>query len=168
MTDFTGSNTPADQRDLWRTPPAIFVSLDAEFCFQLDAAAAPHNALCRKFITAEQNTLETPWADYLNVPGYVWLNPPYSDITPFVKKAAAESANQIGTVCWYRQTLRLAGLRRLSRPPARCDSSPPGVWHLSTRSLVSRSRVITKAVCCSSGDHSRGQTATSQQWRGMS
>jgi hypothetical protein len=22
MTDYTGSNTPADQRDLWRTPPA--------------------------------------------------------------------------------------------------------------------------------------------------
>jgi hypothetical protein len=62
MTDYTGSNTPADQRDLWRTPPALFASLDAEFCFQLDAAAAPHNALCRKFITAEQNTLETPWA----------------------------------------------------------------------------------------------------------
>ena len=76
MTDFAGSNTPADQRDLWRTPPAIFSALDAEFCFQLDAAAAPHNALCRKFITVEQNTLETPWADYLNVPGYVWLNPP--------------------------------------------------------------------------------------------
>ena len=75
MTDYTGSNTPADQRDLWRTPPSLFASLDAEFCFQLDAAAAPHNALCRKFITAEQNTLETPWVDYLTVPGYVWLNP---------------------------------------------------------------------------------------------
>ncbi|EPV7651563.1 phage N-6-adenine-methyltransferase, partial [Enterobacter hormaechei] len=27
MTDYTGSNTPADQRDLWRTPPALFASL---------------------------------------------------------------------------------------------------------------------------------------------
>lgn len=96
--DYGGSKTPLDQRDLWRTPPALFASLDAEFCFQLDAAAAPHNALCRKFITAEQNTLETPWSDYLSIPGYVWLNPPYSNITPFVKKAAAESDNQIGTV----------------------------------------------------------------------
>lgn len=52
MTDYTGSNTPAEQRDLWRTPPALFAALDAEFCFQLDAAAAPHNTLCRKFITA--------------------------------------------------------------------------------------------------------------------
>ncbi|MEA5221358.1 phage N-6-adenine-methyltransferase [Enterobacter cloacae] len=115
--DYGGSKTPLDQRDLWRTPPALFASLDAEFCFQLDAAAAPHNALCRKFITAEQNTLETPWADYLNVPGYVWLNPPYSDITPFVKKAATESANQIGTVMlvpadtsvgWFKEAIQAA------------------------------------------------------------
>lgn len=115
--DYGGSKTPLEQRDLWRTPPALFASLDAEFCFQLDAAAAPHNALCRKFITAEQNTLETPWADCLNVPGYVWLNPPYSDITPFVKKAAAESANQIGTVMlvpadtsvgWFKEAIQTA------------------------------------------------------------
>ena len=115
--DYGGSKTPLDQRDLWRTPPALFASLDAEFCFQLDAAAAPHNALCRKFITAEQNTLETPWADYLSIPGYVWLNPPYSDITPFVKKAAAESINQIGTVMlvpsdtsvgWFKEAIQTA------------------------------------------------------------
>ncbi|MFT0939698.1 phage N-6-adenine-methyltransferase [Enterobacter hormaechei] len=115
--DYGGSKTPLDQRDLWRTPPALFASLDAEFCFQLDAAAAPHNALCLRFITAEQNTLETPWADYLSIPGYVWLNPPYSDITPFVKKAAAESANQIGTVMlvpadtsvgWFKDAIQTA------------------------------------------------------------
>ena len=115
--DYGGSKTPLDQRDLWRTPPALFTSLNAEFCFQLDAAAAPHNALCKRFITAEQNTLETPWADYLSIPGYVWLNPPYSDITPFVKKAAAESANQIGTVMlvpadtsvgWFKEAIQTA------------------------------------------------------------
>lgn len=120
--DYGGSKTPLDQRDLWRTPPALFASLDAEFCFQLDAAAAPHNALCRKFITAEQNTLEMPWADYLSIPGYVWLNPPYSDITPFVKKAAAESANQIGTVMlvpadtsvgWFKEAIQTASEVRL-------------------------------------------------------
>lgn len=115
--DYGGSKTPADQRDLWRTPPALFACLNAEFCFKLDAAAAAHNALCRKFITAEQNTLETPWDDYLSIPGYVWLNPPYSDITPFVKKAAAESANQIGTVMlvpadtsvgWFKEAIQTA------------------------------------------------------------
>lgn len=120
--DYGGSKTPLDQRDLWRTPPALFAALDAEFCFQLDAAAAPHNALCRKFITAEQNTLETPWADYMSIPGYVWLNPPYSDIMPFVKKAASESANQIGTVMlvpadtsvgWFKEAIQTASEVRL-------------------------------------------------------
>lgn len=115
--DYGGSKTPVDQRDLWCTPPALFACLNAEFCFQLDAAAAAHNAQCRKFITAEQNTLKTPWADYLSIPGYVWLNPPYSDITPFVKKAAAESANQIGTVMlvpadtsvgWFKEAIQTA------------------------------------------------------------
>jgi hypothetical protein len=56
-------------------------------------------------------------ADYLSIPGYVWLNPPYSDITPFVKKAAAESANQIGTVMlvpadtsvgWFKEAIQTA------------------------------------------------------------
>lgn len=117
MTDYTGSNTPAEQRDLWRTPPAIFAALDAEFCFKLDAAAAPHNALCRRFITEEQNTLVTPWAEYMSIPGHVWMNPPYSDIIPFVKKAAAESKNQIGTVMlvpadtsvgWFREAIQTA------------------------------------------------------------
>nr|WP_320338206.1 phage N-6-adenine-methyltransferase [Citrobacter werkmanii] len=115
--DYGGSKTPLDQRDLWRTPPALFAALDAEFSFQLDAAAAPHNALCRKFITAEQNTLGIPWADYLTIPGYAWLNPPYSDITPFVKKAAAERKNQIGTVMlvpadtsvgWFKEAIQTA------------------------------------------------------------
>ena len=122
MTDYAGSNTPAEQRDLWRTPPSLFAALDAEFCFQLDAAAAPHNALCRKFITQEQNTLETPWSDYLTIPGYAWMNPPYSDITPFVKKAAAESINQIDTVMlvpsdtsvgWFKEALQTASEVRL-------------------------------------------------------
>lgn len=115
--DYGGSKTPVEQRNLWQTPIPLFVALDAEFCLTLDAAASADNALCNRYITEEQNTLETPWADYLSIPGYVWLNPPYSDITPFVKKAAAESANQIGTVMlvpadtsvgWFREAIETA------------------------------------------------------------
>ncbi|MBS5178108.1 MAG: phage N-6-adenine-methyltransferase [Klebsiella oxytoca] len=115
--DYGGSKTPVEQRNLWETPVPLFVALDAEFCLKLDAAASADNALCNRYITEEQNTLETPWADYLSIPGYVWLNPPYSDITPFVKKAAAESANQIGTVMlvpadtsvgWFREAIETA------------------------------------------------------------
>ena len=115
--DYGGSKTPVEQRNLWQTPIPLFVALDAEFCLTLDAAASADNALCNRYITEEQNTLETPWADYLSIPGYVLLNPPYSDITPFVQKAADESKNQIGTVMlvpadtsvgWFREAIETA------------------------------------------------------------
>lgn len=115
--DYGGSKTPIEQRNLWQTPIPLFVALDAEFCLKLDAAASDDNALCNRYITEEQNTLETPWADYLSIPGYAWLNPPYSDITPFVQKAADESKNQIGTVMlvpadtsvgWFREAIETA------------------------------------------------------------
>ncbi|KMK11699.1 adenine methyltransferase [Pluralibacter gergoviae] len=122
MTDYTGSNTPVEQRNLWQTPRPLFEALNAEFSFVLDAAASAENALCRRFITAEQDTLVTPWADYMTIPGYAWLNPPYSDISPFVKKAAAESETQIGTVMlvpadtsvgWFSEAIRTASEVRL-------------------------------------------------------
>ena len=117
MSDYTGSNTPVEQRNLWQTPIPLFVALDAEFCFTLDAAASRDNALCNRYITAEQDTLITPWSDHFISLGYVWLNPPYSDITPFVKKAPAESLNQIGTVMlvpadtsvgWFKEAIQTA------------------------------------------------------------
>lgn len=115
--DYGGSKTPVEQRNLWQTPTPLFVALDAEFCLSLDAAASADNALCNRYITEEQNTLTTPWADFIVAPGYAWLNPPYSDITPFVQKAAAESKNQIGTVMlvpadtsvgWFREAIETA------------------------------------------------------------
>ncbi|HEY4467266.1 MAG TPA: phage N-6-adenine-methyltransferase [Klebsiella sp.] len=115
--NYGGSKTPVEQRNLWQTPLPLFVALDAEFCLTLDAAASADNALCSRYITEEQNTLTTPWADFLVAPGYVWINPPYCDITPFVQKAASESKNQIGTVMlvpadtsvgWFREAIKSA------------------------------------------------------------
>lgn len=56
------------------------------------------NALCSRFITEQQNSLETDWLQYFGHTGFVWCNPPYSDITPWVKKASEECAYGIGTV----------------------------------------------------------------------
>ncbi|EPK8591759.1 phage N-6-adenine-methyltransferase [Pluralibacter gergoviae] len=119
---YGGSNTPVEQRNLWQTPHPLFEALNAEFSFVLDAAASADNAMCRRFITEEQDTLVTPWADYMTISGYAWLNPPYSEIMPFVKKAAAESQNQIGTVMlvpadtsvgWFSEAIRSASEVRL-------------------------------------------------------
>ncbi|WP_222423614.1 DNA N-6-adenine-methyltransferase, partial [Yersinia kristensenii] len=45
MSDFGGSHTPDNLKDLWMTPDDIFAALDLEFAFYLDAAASHKNAL---------------------------------------------------------------------------------------------------------------------------
>lgn len=51
--------------------------------FDLDVAAAPHNAKCDAYYTQESNGLLLPWL------GSVWCNPPYSDCGAWVRKAWA-------------------------------------------------------------------------------
>ncbi|HDC4380521.1 TPA: phage N-6-adenine-methyltransferase [Enterobacter cloacae] len=119
MTDYTGSKTPPEHRDSWRTPPEIFAALNAEFIFQLDTAATEQNRLCRAFISEEENALTTSWAEAMGYSeGYAWLNPPYSNITPFVLKAADQ--NRFGcigcvmlvpadtSVGWFKEAMQTA------------------------------------------------------------
>ncbi|WP_313707938.1 phage N-6-adenine-methyltransferase [Atlantibacter hermannii] len=119
MTDYGGSKTPESLRDTWRTPPEIFEALNAEFIFQMDAAASEQNRLCRLFISEEENTLTTAWSQAMGyAEGYVWMNPPYSDIGPFVDKAAHENKwSRIGCVMllpadtsvgWFIQAIETA------------------------------------------------------------
>lgn len=97
MTDFTGSHTPPDIRDLWQTPPEIYAALNREFNFVGDAAASDRNHLHPLYLTEKQNALEEPW-DFYFPPGYIWLNPPYSDIGPWVEKASTVESDVHGVV----------------------------------------------------------------------
>lgn len=114
MTDFNGSNTPPDIRDLWQTPPEIFAALHKEFDFKIDVAASDANHLLPTYFTEKDNALTQSWSPPL-FDGYVWCNPPYSDITPWVLKAADQNKfGCVGTVMlvpadfsvgWFRQAL---------------------------------------------------------------
>lgn len=84
------SNTPAEQRDRWQTPIEVFDALDLEFGFYLDAAADHGNALCARYLTEADNALDSDWKSN----GAIWCNPPYSDITPWVLKAAEQCRKQ--------------------------------------------------------------------------
>lgn len=90
MTDFGGSKTPKNERDYWQTPIEIFNALDREFGFWLDAAASESNALCAHYLTELDDSLNSEWTSY----GAIWCNPPYSDIGPWVEKAAEQSRAQ--------------------------------------------------------------------------
>lgn len=108
-----------EQRNLWRTPAEIFAALNAEFIFQLDAAASEKNALCSLYITEHENCLTTDWAQAMGYgKGYVWLNPPYNDIGPFIRKAADQKKwSSVGCVMlvpsdtsvgWFREAIETA------------------------------------------------------------
>jgi phage N-6-adenine-methyltransferase len=78
-----GDNRPGvDDRS---TPRSLFDPLHAAWCFTIDAAASPRNALLPRYWTTETDGLAQPWAGER-----VWCNPPYSSIEPWVVKASAE------------------------------------------------------------------------------
>lgn len=104
-------------RDAYRTPPELFAALDAEFDFQIDVAASAENALCHVYISEENNALDMDWFPHdAKEPGiYSWANPPYSDITPWVRKAAEQAKLGIGCVMlvmadtsvgWYAEAIK--------------------------------------------------------------
>lgn len=77
-------------KDTWRTPEYFFKWLDMRFNFDIDGCANEHNALCQNWI-GEGSPLGKDFLDtktpypYRNLRFYV--NPPYSDVTPFLKAA---------------------------------------------------------------------------------
>ena len=91
------SHTALDIRDLWQTPPEIFAALNRDFRIVADVAASANNHLLTVYLTEQDNALTQDWAGRLPL-GFVWCNPPYSDITPWVQKAAEECRKGIGTV----------------------------------------------------------------------
>ena len=91
---YNGSNTPDIVRDLWSTPYELVAWMESEYGdYDIDAAASKENAVCEKFYSKETNCLKRWWGSNK----HIWLNPPYSNITPFVKKAIEqmEHNNQI-------------------------------------------------------------------------
>lgn len=99
MADYTGSNTPVEIRDCWETPKPLFLSQHTEFRFVADVAASSVNALCDVYLTEQDNALTYDWSTLPGaLGGYVWCNPPYSDISPWVYKAIEEAGKGVGTV----------------------------------------------------------------------
>lgn len=88
------SHTPKPFKDRWRTPIEVFKALDAEFVFKLDAAADESNALCKAFLSEEADALKCDW----NSDGAIFCNPPYSNIKPWVNKAAEQCRKQKQTI----------------------------------------------------------------------
>lgn len=83
------STTPADARDEWRTPQFVFDYMDRVHNFTVDLAATFENALCALCITRREDALSQDWNSF---EGPAWINPPYSNIEPWLVKARNEAA----------------------------------------------------------------------------
>ena len=68
--------------DLWCTPKWLFEALNDIWNFTLDAACMKETALCPKYYTPEDDSLIQNWDNEI-----VWLNPPYSNLKPWLEKS---------------------------------------------------------------------------------
>lgn len=100
----TAKRGATDDVDDRGTDPAFIAALEARLgSFDLDAAAAPHNAKAPNFYTRDQDGLSQDWT------GRVWCNPPYSDCGAWVRKAWDE---------WSAERDSRAPLHSHSEPPS--------------------------------------------------
>jgi len=83
------SNTVLVTRDLYQTPPLLYRGIDAEFNFLIDVAAASYNHLAPLYIDESMDAL----GDAMWPAAPCWCNPPYSNIMPWVEKAAQAAAH---------------------------------------------------------------------------
>ena len=81
------------KHDNWETPPELFKTLDAEFSFDLDAAANDSNHLVDRYFTEQQNSLVQVWDGKA-----VWCNPPYSMLEEFTRKAYEQHLDNHNTI----------------------------------------------------------------------
>lgn len=84
----------SSERMDWETPQDFFDALNLRFRFELDAAALPQNAKCRRFFTPADDGLRQEWR------GSVWLNPPYGrELPAWMRKARASALEGATVVC---------------------------------------------------------------------
>lgn len=106
-------------KDCYGTPKEVFSFMNAEFDFKIDVASSEENKLCKINIDEALNALQCDWLpDPDNGVAewhYAWCNPPYSDIGPWVAKAAEQQKIGVGTVMlvmmdqsagWYKEAIK--------------------------------------------------------------
>lgn len=83
--------TPVTKNDEWATPPAFFDAWNRKLRFTVDGAASDANAKLPRFWSRQDDALSLSWANER-----VWLNPPWSNVRPFVGKALSREADVCG------------------------------------------------------------------------
>jgi phage N-6-adenine-methyltransferase len=80
--------------DVWGTPQWLFDALNKEFGFTLDPCSDGENAKCARFYTTSENGLLRDWGTET-----VFMNPPYSEIAEWMRKAYGAAQEGATVVC---------------------------------------------------------------------
>lgn len=138
--------------DSWSTPQSLFDEINKAFgpCV-LDVCANSQNTKCVSYFTEQDNALEQEWFNKnLNIsPQICWMNPPYSDPYPWLKKATEEvkKGNVIvvsllkadHSTSWYKDFIYdynnvrfYPGVERIDLPKRVKFVAPPGLINKKT------------------------------------
>ena len=103
MRAYSHSATPEEDRDKRQTPKSVFNRIQEIVNIPIihDLAAEDHTAKCGSYWTIEDDSFSKSW---IGEAGEIvettkalnfafWLNPPYSDPEPWLKKAVEEAKN---------------------------------------------------------------------------
>jgi phage N-6-adenine-methyltransferase len=82
----------SSNNDMWSTPQHLFDVLNAEFNFDLDVCATEFDTKCSHFYSPEVDGLKQEWH------GTCFMNPPYSSVKTWIKKASYEFKEHKSTV----------------------------------------------------------------------
>ena len=78
-------------KDTWRTPKYFFNWLNKRFDFDIDGCASSENSLCKEYIDSDFDFLTCSMRGFQNCCEKeslkIYVNPPYSDVTPFLIRA---------------------------------------------------------------------------------
>jgi phage N-6-adenine-methyltransferase len=80
---------PAVSKQDYCTPREFLDAVEKRFgAIRHDLAASADNAVCADYFDEHRSAFDHDWS---SLHGVIWCNPPFRDIDPWVKKAAAEA-----------------------------------------------------------------------------
>ncbi|MEM4723631.1 MAG: DNA N-6-adenine-methyltransferase [Candidatus Hadarchaeum sp.] len=156
-------------RDEWRTPPEFFELINKEFNFTIDGAASRENSLLPRFYSKENSAFDASPSKET-----IFVNPPYSDIMPWVHLAydwsvggntvvmllpAATDTGWWAAASWMANEIRLMSPRvKFINSDGRPQGSPP------FGSALVIFRPVTYVMCKYKQKHG-GYKIVSTPWR---
>lgn len=84
------SNIPKGfDRNSYETPDYVFEALDREFNFTWDLCATKETAKCKDYFSKKDDAFKQDW---FLLDGWLWINPPYSPLKPWLQRIQEQAA----------------------------------------------------------------------------